>query len=292
MSLNTPNGTQPAAGWYADPQDAAQLRWWDGTQWSAHTAPVPQPVAPAPASAAEPPAVPRYGEYVPQAYAAQPYAAVPPAAQQSAPQRPAAQQSADQPPVAQQAAAQPPVVQQAAAQPWVVQSYSEQPYGVSPGQAGVAPGTPTESWQIWGVVLLPLVSLLFLFTWDIESYLRASMENPALAESLLLDPGYVLVTLGSWALAAAMIVLAVLDWRWLGQQGYPRRFHWAWAILSSLLYVIGRAVVVKRQAGRGLAPMWAGIAVTVITSVVAIAWSVQLVNSIISTVMLTPGIAS
>jgi hypothetical protein len=24
-------------GWYADPQDARRLRWWDGTAWTAHT---------------------------------------------------------------------------------------------------------------------------------------------------------------------------------------------------------------------------------------------------------------
>ena len=28
-----------AAGWYADPWRAARLRWWDGTQWTGHTAP-------------------------------------------------------------------------------------------------------------------------------------------------------------------------------------------------------------------------------------------------------------
>ena len=36
-------GTVPA-GWYPDNQDAALLRWWDGTQWTAHTQPRPVPV--------------------------------------------------------------------------------------------------------------------------------------------------------------------------------------------------------------------------------------------------------
>ena len=30
-------GAQPA-GWYADPQGEARLRWWDGTQWTPHVA--------------------------------------------------------------------------------------------------------------------------------------------------------------------------------------------------------------------------------------------------------------
>ena len=36
------------AGWYPDHQDAALLRWWDGTQWTAHIQPrpVPAPVPP------------------------------------------------------------------------------------------------------------------------------------------------------------------------------------------------------------------------------------------------------
>ena len=30
-----------APGWYADPDNAAQLRWWDGAQWTPQAMPVP-----------------------------------------------------------------------------------------------------------------------------------------------------------------------------------------------------------------------------------------------------------
>jgi TM2 domain-containing membrane protein YozV len=30
----TQNGQSPVPGWYADPQNPAQLRWWDGQQWT------------------------------------------------------------------------------------------------------------------------------------------------------------------------------------------------------------------------------------------------------------------
>lgn len=30
---------QPPAGWYPDPQDAQQQRYWDGSTWTGHTAP-------------------------------------------------------------------------------------------------------------------------------------------------------------------------------------------------------------------------------------------------------------
>ncbi|MGA9146761.1 MAG: DUF2510 domain-containing protein [Candidatus Nanopelagicales bacterium] len=32
---------RPTPGWYADPSDSQLLRWWNGTQWSEHTQPMP-----------------------------------------------------------------------------------------------------------------------------------------------------------------------------------------------------------------------------------------------------------
>jgi hypothetical protein len=268
----------PSAGWYADPQDAVRLRWWDGAAWSEHTAPVPQPVAVQPAPVVAPvvagtlPTVPRYGEMAT------------PAAQPSAPQQ-AAPYAAQ--PAAQPFAAQPYTGQTHAAQPYVVQQYG---MAMTPGR--VPEGTPTANWLIWAYTLLPLLSLVTLFAWDFEGYMRASLASPMAADSMLLDPGYLLLSLGSWVLSAGMIVLAVFDWRWLGQQGYSRRFHWAWAILGNLVYVIGRSVVVKRQAGRGFAPMWATIAVSALSLILIIVWFVQMMNIIMVLVSTTPGIVS
>lgn len=36
MSIDTP-GTVIIAGWYPDPSDGSQARWWDGTQWTQNT---------------------------------------------------------------------------------------------------------------------------------------------------------------------------------------------------------------------------------------------------------------
>jgi hypothetical protein len=36
----------PEAGWYADPQDGARLRFWDGVAWTEHTAPADLPPPP------------------------------------------------------------------------------------------------------------------------------------------------------------------------------------------------------------------------------------------------------
>ncbi|MBF0949847.1 MAG: DUF2510 domain-containing protein, partial [Actinomyces sp.] len=29
--------TNPQPGWYRDPSNSSQLRWWDGSQWTSYT---------------------------------------------------------------------------------------------------------------------------------------------------------------------------------------------------------------------------------------------------------------
>ena len=53
-------GPSIPAGWYRDPGGSDQLRWWDGTAWTAHLAPSPTPVVQAPvvqAPVVQPPVV-------------------------------------------------------------------------------------------------------------------------------------------------------------------------------------------------------------------------------------------
>ena len=35
----------PPPGWYLDPSDGRLNRWWDGTTWTEHSAPIPQAIA-------------------------------------------------------------------------------------------------------------------------------------------------------------------------------------------------------------------------------------------------------
>ncbi|MEM9466562.1 MAG: DUF2510 domain-containing protein [Actinomycetota bacterium] len=51
------DGTGPAAGWYADPRGGERRRYWDGSAWTEHLEPEPEPTPPpaaVPPPAAEP----------------------------------------------------------------------------------------------------------------------------------------------------------------------------------------------------------------------------------------------
>lgn len=115
---------------------------------------------------------------------------------------------------------------------------------------------------IWTIVFLPLITLPVFMAWDIKAYLISSMSG-----AVVVDVVYLAIQLLGWLLYGALIGCAVWDYRRLTRLGFVRPFHWAWAFLSIAVYVIGRSVVVRKQSGRGLAPIWVMIAVTVLQMV-------------------------
>ncbi|MDQ1512779.1 MAG: hypothetical protein QOC59_621 [Microbacteriaceae bacterium] len=120
---------------------------------------------------------------------------------------------------------------------------------------------------IWLLVLLPLLATIAVLFWDVEGFVgRVATEPRTSGLALLRDPGYLLVVGVGWLSYAAEVVLAVLDHRALKRMGIVRPFHWAWSFLR-VVYIIGRAVVVHRRTGRGLAPLWTYLAVYLISSV-------------------------
>jgi hypothetical protein len=86
----------------------------------------------------------------------------------------------------------------------------------------------------------------------------------------------VVSTVLGWALYALAVVAGYRDYVQLGRLGYPKRFHWAWSFLSPV-YPIGRAVVVRRQAGSGSATMWIAIAAIAANVLLSLGWSFWLV---------------
>jgi hypothetical protein len=176
----------PAPGWYADPSGQAGVRWWDGTQWTANTAPLPAASPAAPASSG--PAAPIYGPF------------------------------------------------------------------------------------IWLIVFMPLLSSVALLFYQPHYRIITLGGRTTLDPASIFSVGYLLVTLLGIVIYALTVVFAALDHRRLQRIGI-RPFHWAFAFLGGLVYVIGRSVMVHRAARpRGLAPIWALIAVTVAGLVLGMVW--------------------
>ncbi|MBN9182082.1 MAG: hypothetical protein J0I66_03540 [Microbacterium sp.] len=92
------------------------------------------------------------------------------------------------------------------------------------------------------------------------------------------SPWVVVMTLVSWGLIGVTIWFAYLDRRQLLRLGYHKTFHWAWAFLGSPVYIIGRGVIVRRQTGRGLAPMWTAIAVQAVLLIAMIGWMIHFMS--------------
>ncbi|MCU1580430.1 MAG: hypothetical protein JWP19_2634 [Rhodoglobus sp.] len=144
-------------------------------------------------------------------------------------------------------------------------------------------GTPVYTPWIWIVALLPLLQLIPLATFDFGGYVRGAM-SPYGSIAMMTSPGYLLLTLGGWVIYGLSALFAYLDWRRLAAVGMPRPFHFAWVFLSSVVYVIGRSVVVRRRTGRGITPMWVSIAGLVLSFIFAIYITAAMTSAIFATI--------
>ena len=156
---------------------------------------------------------------------------------------------------------------------------------------------PTNTVWVWLIVALPLVSVLMLFLFDWKSQLEQFLYAAVLAE----QGGYsssssstmvnfslntTLFSIGMSVLGLVLgglsVLFAFLDWRQLRARGIVQPFDWAWAffvfIVTAGVYVVGRGIVLRRQTGKGLGPVWGFIAVTVVSIVTASLWVIFLLR--------------
>lgn len=153
----------------------------------------------------------------------------------------------------------------------------------------VPDGTPTGTVWIWLIVILPLFSeipvvgfltdmrtrMVAMFPQLTQDPSQPGFEQHVLREELTLiwTPWYAAVLITGVLIYALTVLFAYLDWRQLRGRGFDRPFHWAWGFLvPPWVYVIGRSVVVRRQSGRGLAPLWVLIAVEVVVLIGLSIW--------------------
>lgn len=162
-------------------------------------------------------------------------------------------------------------------------SYSAAPYALRPAPTEVPTGTPVYNPIIWIMALLPLLGIVTLLTLD-ASALAASPTDPL---ALYRDPGYLATLALGCIVFGAAVILAYFDRKRLLRDGYDRPFHWAWTFFGGGVYVIGRSIIVRRRSGRGLAPIWLWIGVTLVVTVVALAKVGQMMSSLINSIPLT-----
>jgi len=261
----------PPAGWYPDPAGGPSRRWWDGSGWTHDLEGAGAGAAPAqqqqreqqqgeqqPAQHGEqqqgeqdgadrPASAPEHAPVVPQ-----PGAGGLPAYGQYQQQQ--AQQHGQQ-------YGQQPSHQQAPQQ--------AQPWG-RPQQQALPEGTSVSTPWIWLIVLFPLLSLVDVLTVDYSTIFAASLEDPAAVPEVQLRD--VLSTLLSFVLWGLTVLFAWLDHKALLRRGIVAPFHWAYAFIPvTLVYVIGRTVVLRRRVGRGSAPLWVLVGVLVLSTIVSVA---------------------
>jgi|GEM_PF-1042678 len=162
---------------------------------------------------------------------------------------------------------------------------------VGPVQRPALPeGARIDTGWVWVVALGYLVSALPLFFFDMNGYLRAVVDaefsgsTSALAEVMT---GYVAFLLLSWLLSLAVwgftIFAAFRDHKHLQAIGVERPFHWAFAFIPyTIVYLIGRHVVLRKVSRTAGWPLWAHIASYALVFLVSIVWALVMVQSMLT----------
>ena len=168
------------------------------------------------------------------------------------------------------------------------QSVAAPPYSAQAEDLKAPDGTPWNTPWIWLIVFLPFVSSLGLLTVDWSRMFDLSDPTGMSSMSVLASPGYLISIFGGWIAFALMVWFGYLDWRELNRRGVPRPFHWAWGFLS-VVYPIGRSVVVRRRTGHGISPMWVTIALNVAFFIAMLVFVAVLMTSVFAQISTLPG---
>jgi len=157
------------------------------------------------------------------------------------------------------------------------ENYSEPQMATVPYSTTVAPDAAAPAglkvytpwvWIILGLLVLSLISLL---TFNFADYMAAILLNPNNPFAMF-TPAYLFLAAAGFVTYWGAVAFAYFDHRDLTRAGVQRPFHWAFAFISALVYLIGRAVVLKRRVGAGSVTLWAAIAYIVLSIVVSVIW--------------------
>lgn len=132
-------------------------------------------------------------------------------------------------------------------------AWSESPVSASdPGRRGTHQTlgtTPTnlQTIEAWAIALLPMLQLLLSLL-----VVAAFSTGPSVVfmAAIWLGP------------LPIIVLLALLDARTLRRRGFDKPFSGWWALLSSPVYLVGRAVRLSRISGAGFGPVGVGLLLT------------------------------
>ena len=133
--------------------------------------------------------------------------------------------------------------------------------------------TKVDGVWIWLIAALPLVSIATYFLVDFRGYMQGLMTGDIRGALSVIWVGYFAALALSWIAWGAGALFAYFDWRALRAAGVVRPFHWAWAFLAGMVYLIGRTVILRKVSSRGFGPLWAGIAAYVLAFIVSLVWT-------------------
>lgn len=251
MSIDTP-GTVIIAGWYPDPTDSTQARWWDGSQWTLNRRPRDhQASAHAPAAVHEPAPVPA------PVHAAGEDAIPDPA---SAPVAAPTHQTRYFSPVPIRTDATLPPID-----PYRPLNRRHDSQGfVSMGVKQTVKFRPTRAYtgSVWAIATSPvwstLISLVLMIGLD-QFFTQFLMALTAVL--------YLVV----------IVAFAIHDQKVLLNSLHPVAASPWWMLLSPLIYLIARGVHVSRTVGHGWAPMIVFLICSLVPAGAALAFSYLLV---------------
>jgi len=133
------------------------------------------------------------------------------------------------------------------------------------------PQPPMTGQQIGATPYVAAIALSPIVTLVVAAVeIRRSVELLAPGSTGVQQGDYALALVVSLVVGIGLVVLSWLDRRTLRARGVERPFHWAWSILSVLIYLIGRSVVLRRRVGGNAAPLWLFLGLSVLGGAVAI----------------------
>lgn len=149
-------------------------------------------------------------------------------------------------------------------------------------------GTRVDNIWVWIVSLGFLISCIPLFFFDMVGYVRAvtfaelSGDSSALGGIMGAYVGFFVI---SWLLSVAIwgfsVFAAFRDVKHLEALGVVRPFHWAFAFIPyTIVYLIGRHVVLRKVVRTAGWPLWAHIGAYVVVIIGSIIWSIVIVQMI------------